>query len=500
MIRQLYPHLIWEKQDAFRQSTGQCDCDCACTFTLPANSRPITRSFDGLLYKSPSLQAQPLTDKHSVIFDTIRGSIAVADLETVTLLDDFAYPAQFDSVFDANRNGNRATFEDILKSLVSLGFLVSSGASTAPVIDVSSILSAWLHLTDRCNLRCAYCYLSHTPVDMNANTGRAVVDSIFRSAVANGYQTIKLKYAGGEPLLRFPLIKDLHQYAQVLARKYDLDLDGVVLSNGTLLTMEMIETMQRLGLRLMISLDGIGEYHDCHRSFPDGSGSFDSVTQAIDLALGSRLVPDISITISGRNAAGLAQVVGWVLDRDLPFSINFYRENSQSARQTDLQLEDTRIIMGMLEAYAVIEAHLPHDSLLASLIDRGNLAATHLRPCNVGQSYLAFDAQGYVAKCQMDMMHTVTNCNDPDPLKTLSKSTKGLQNPSVDAKIKCQNCQWRYWCAGGCPLQSYLANGCYDGKSPYCTIYQVLYPEIIRLEGLRLLYQAEIEIESQVAS
>jgi len=326
---------------------------------------------------------------------------------------------------------------------------------------------------------------------MNANIGHDVVNAVFRSAVANGYQAVKLKYAGGEPLLRFPLIKNLHQHARTLARKYDLDLDGVVLSNGTLLTTEMVETMQHLGLRLMISLDGVGEYHDCHRSFPDSSGSFDSVTQAIDLALGNRLAPDISITISGRNAAGLAQVVGWVLDRDLPFSINFYRENSQSARQTDLQLEDTRIIMGMLEAYAVIEAHLPHHSLLASLIDRGNLAAPHLRPCNVGQSYLAFDVQGRVAKCQMDMMRTVTSCHDPDPLKTLSKSTKGLQNPSVDAKIKCQNCQWRYWCAGGCPLQSYLANGCYDGKSPYCTIYQALYPEIIRLEGLRLLCQAE---------
>ncbi len=360
-------------------------------------------------------------------------------------------------------------------------------ACAEPGVSEPQTLIAWLHLTDRCNLRCVYCYLPHTRAEMSAETGRTTIDATFRSALANGYRQIKLKYAGGEPLLCFPLITELHRHAQTLASRHSLNLDGVILSNGTLLTPETIETMQSLGLRLMISLDGLGDYHDCQRYYADGYGSFNAVVDAIDMAVSHGLVPDISITISGRNAKGLPDLVEWVLERKLPFGLNFYRENDFSACQINLQLEEERIVSGMLSAYQVIESNLPRHSLLASLADRANLSAPHLRTCSVGNSYLVFDCHGRVAKCQMDMGHAITDINDPDPLTTVRKSPVGVHNLKVDEKGECQDCQWRYWCAGGCPLMAYRTTGRYDTKSPNCNIYKALYPAVIRLEGLRLL-------------
>ncbi len=102
---------------------------------------------------------------------------------------------------------------------------------------------------------------------MPSETGGAAVYATIRSALANGFKQVKLKYAGGEPLLRFPLIVELHSYAQALAEKCGIDLEGVVLSNGTLLTAKMVETLKSLGLQLMISLDGLGSYHDAHRPY-----------------------------------------------------------------------------------------------------------------------------------------------------------------------------------------------------------------------------------------
>lgn len=46
---------------------------------------------------------------------------------------------------------------------------------------------------------------------------------------------------------------------------------------------------------------------------------------------------------------------------------------------------------------------------------------------------------------------------------------------------------WRYWCAGGCPVATFAATGRYDVKSPNCGIYKAIYPEALKLEGLRLL-------------
>ena len=40
------------------------------------------------------------------------------------------------------------------------------------------------------------------------------------------------KFAGGEATLNFPLIWELHRYAQVQASAHELALEAVVLSNG----------------------------------------------------------------------------------------------------------------------------------------------------------------------------------------------------------------------------------------------------------------------------
>ncbi|MBN2004749.1 MAG: SPASM domain-containing protein [Anaerolineae bacterium] len=366
----------------------------------------------------------------------------------------------------------------------------SSAISLFPRSAQSSIslpipLSVWLHLTDRCTLRCAYCYLPHTPADMAPATGRAAMDAVFRSALSHHYEGVKFKYSGGEPLLRFPLLLDLHRYAQSCAKRAGIALDGVILSNGTLLTPEIVRQMQRSGLRLMVSLDGLGAYHDCQRAYAGGRGSFTEVARGIEMALAGGLVPDISITISGRNAPGLPDVVAWMLERELPFSFNFYRANLQPA-QPGLQLDEQLVLEKVRAAYKVIERSLPQRSLSTALADHVNLAAPHLRACNVGQHYLVFDTLGRVSKCHMDMAHPLTNYDDPDPLATVRAAPTGLQNPPVDQKPDCQNCEWRYWCAGGCPLQAHFVYGSYRAKSPNCNLYKALLPELVRLESLRL--------------
>lgn len=359
-------------------------------------------------------------------------------------------------------------------------------AIPAPPVETPLVLAAWLHVTDRCNLRCDYCYTAHSAAEMSPAVGRAAIDAVFRSAAAHGYRAVKLKYAGGEPLLRLPFVLDLHRYAQSQADRLGLALGGIVLSNGTLLTAAMVAQMRAAGLRLMLSLDGVGAAHDSQRHYADGRGSFTEVARAVDLALAGGLTPEISITVSGRNAAGLAETVAWALSRGLPFSLNFYREHSKSDCQSDLRLEDDRIIAGMLAAYRVIESSLPHRSLLGSLADRANLSAPHLRTCSAGQSYLAFDTHGRVSKCQMDMAQAVTDCTDPDPLATCRHSDIGLCNPPVDEKDDCRACAWRYVCGGGCPLQTQRTAGSYHARSPYCAIYQALLPEVVHLETMRL--------------
>lgn len=366
-------------------------------------------------------------------------------------------------------------------------------------------LSAWIHITDRCNLRCSYCFLRHRKDDLAPEIGQEIIDAVFRSARLHKIREVKLKYAGGEPLIRAGTIWKLHQYARKQAPD-GLAVRGIVLSNGTLLTPEIITQLKELDLELMISLDGLGEIHDRQRPLAGGGSTSAQAQAAIDLAIRYDFWPVISVTVTGQNASSLADLVAWLVDpqrrsqdnpkKALKFSLNFYRENDCVGQPLNLQLKDEAIIQGVLAAYQVLEENLPGYSLLGGLADRANFITAHDRPCGVGENYLVFDTRGQVSKCQMVMDQVVTTAADPDPLKTIQQEKSGLQNPPITEKHECAACQWKSWC-GSCPYAAFRATGNYAAKSENCQIYQAIYPQLVRLEGLRLLKEKGIAIPVQ---
>ncbi len=502
----------------FRQhrptDTGGNDCACAIERLIQVSSFHSNEDdcvcFPGLAGKLGFLPAQatrwqaapavlvlPLTSEKTLLVNPeTGGQVAVFDRTEL---------ARF-QVFEVSPK--LCDDSALVSTWAELGLLTpatSDCACAATEIDsrarqtIPTVLTAWLQLTDRCNLRCDYCYLPHVSEEMSLETGMAAVDAVFRSARANGFGQVKFKYSGGEPLLRFPLILELQRYAQILADEQGLGLEGVVLSNGTLLMPEMVAQMRELGLRLMLSLDGLGAVHDAQRRYVGGRGSFTDVAEAVDLALAGGLTPQISVTVSGRTAAALPETLAWILARDLPFSLNFYRENDFSAGQADLRLDEQKIIAGMLAGFRVLEENLPRRPFLSGLIDRANLAFSHSHTCGVGQNYLVFDQHGRVAKCQMTLGQPLTDVSAADPLAVLRADSLGVQNLPVDEKKGCGECPWKAWCAGGCPLATYRATGQYDSRSPNCRIYQALFPEALRLEGLRLLkYQDDPQVVEKI--
>ena len=475
-----------------RQTGGQCDCDCdcACSGTLKYELLDSQSEAGWLLKRSPDSHSLQVDGDHAIYYGPFHAPAVLnkAAEQILTAFDRKAaaiYPVdRFAEVLDPG------LFQGAVARLLEAQLLIPDRAEPVVRTISDSMLTAWLHVTDRCNLRCDYCYLPHAPHDMSWETGQSVVAASFRSAQANGFGRVKLKYSGGEALLRLPYVIRLHEYARNTSALFDIDLDGVVLSNGTLLTPPRVQEIRQAGLRLMVSLDGIDEGHDTQRSYIGGRSSCSSAMRGILAALEQGLTPDVSITVSGKNVEDLPAVVEWILDHDLPFSFNFYRENDLSISCHALQLKEQKIIEGVLDAYRVIESRLPRQSLLSALVDRANLSIAHSRTCGVGDNYLVFDSLGNVSKCQMQMSQAVTTARAGDPLMMIRTDQVGIQNLPVDQKVDCRDCAWKYWCTGGCPLSTFRAAGRYDVKSPNCNIYRTLYPAAMRLEGLRLMRYA----------
>ncbi|OQY27763.1 MAG: hypothetical protein B6244_09670 [Candidatus Cloacimonetes bacterium 4572_55] len=504
-LRTSVPFLIRGKDQS--ASVSQCQCDCACETPLSSvKSGRLDQDQLGLAdaivsdtryIRSPIYSVNPITIGFSRFFAILGpDGVSTANSSALEVID---YFQQYNSFQEASSHWEKKWGKDqaqkILNELIESKIIVPEGHAESELTRKSEVLSAWLHITDRCNLRCAYCYLPHKKEDMSLETGKKAIDAIFRSAVKHNYREIKLKYAGGEPLLNFEKVRVLHDYALDLARpglfsKEGISLRGIILSNGTRLTPDMVHAMRSSGLNLMISLDSIKSKQGNPRTYADGRDSSADVVESIETALDHGLVPDISVTVSGRNANELPEIVTWLMERDISFSLNFYRENDYSAKQDDLQLEEEKIIESMRAAYKIIEENLPDRALLNCLIDRVSISAPHETACAAGESYLVFDPQGNVRKCQMQdpVSDSISaSIKDDDPLGKIRADTQGIQNFSVDEKSECASCEWKYWCAGGCPLTAYRTTGSYQKKSPNCHIYQELLPDAVRLEGLRLL-------------
>ena len=350
--------------------------------------------------------------------------------------------------------------------------------------DNPAVLTLWLHLTDACNLDCPYCYVQKRSRSMTVEAADQALTHLIRQAGGQGFQRLKLKYAGGEPTLVWERLRAIHRLAVERAHEAGLGLEAILLTNGTRLNRTRVLWLREHGFRVSISLDGLGALHDRLRPARDGQSTFQRLAHAIDdvlLPLGVR--PNITITVTRWNAAALAETLTWVLDRDLPFSINFYRSPWNKATDEDLHVETQALISGMRAAFQVLEQRLPTWPFLDGLMDRGT-GLPHQYACGVGRSYLVVTPDGQIAPCHMRMDATL----GPAATFHLRQLPQvPIRNLPVDQRANCLTCPFRYLCGGGCPLEAFRYSGHWDGPNPNCVIYQTLYPEALRLEGLRLL-------------
>jgi uncharacterized protein len=460
--------------------------DCACPVSRTETGPPPPTSLPaGPLARARSLVDVALDDGwHAVFGPDGGGGVVVLDEAARRLLDRLDEPRTAADLAPDGDDGTAVTA--VLLRMLQNGVVHEAGAAPAVEFRESTELTAWLHITNACNLRCPYCYVDKTDEAMEPALAGEIVESLVRSAVDNGFRSLRLKYAGGEASLNMAVLLAMHDRAVALCGENGLALSTVVLSNALAISRRTARELAVRGIAVMVSLDGIGAAHDAQRPTLTGNPSFARVLRSIDTLVAAGIPPHLSITITNRNVAAVAEVVRFAVERDLTFSFNFFRDNDCSASFDDLQYEEREMIEGLRAAFAVIAELLPPWSVLGSVLDRGQLLAPRQKACGVGDDYVVVDQRGRIAKCHMDLESTVGDIRTVDPVRAVRSDLLGIQNLLVDQKEGCRDCSWRHWCAGGCSVATFRATGRFDVRSPNCNIYRAIYPDAVRLEGLRL--------------
>ena len=478
--------------------SGECDCPCACPAPMVTSGNT---SVEALLQEIKTGAIQDVYPNQDTFMNHVgeytlalsaRGrGVVVLDAEASRLLG-LSAPSTLNDLRTKFLEWPAKMFEQTIALLLAQNVLSSPQAQiTGSPRSKLGVLTVWLHLTNQCNLSCKYCYVSQNGQRMTASTAQCSVDAVFRSALAYGYPRVKLKYTGGEPTLNFDALCAAQRRAEGLSAQTGIGLEAALLTNGVHITDTQIDTLLAHDIRVMVSLDGVGQYQDMQRPLAGSSdGSFDLVDRTLDRLSARGVSPHISITITRQSLSGLADLVDYLLDRQLRFSFNFYREPDCSPEHAKLSFTSEEMIRELQLAFRVIERRLPEYSLLSNLADRADVQIPHSWACGVGQNYVVIDCHGNVSKCQMDMKHPVTTIDADNPLAIVRADADGVQNLPVDQK-ECSDCVWRHRCTGGCPRLTFQRTGRYDAKSPLCEVYQAILPEVVRLEALRLLKYEE---------
>jgi uncharacterized protein len=141
--------------------------------------------------------------------------------------------------------------------------------------------SAVLMMTNRCNLRCTYCYANAgeepRPAEMTWPITRSVIDFVAHNASETGNEPPSLTFhGGGEPTMHWDLLVRAVEYA----RSLNPDTRVSMSSNGV-----WSEDQRRFICEhftdVSLSMDGLVEVQDSQRPRPDGGPSATSVWENI---------------------------------------------------------------------------------------------------------------------------------------------------------------------------------------------------------------------------
>lgn len=144
------------------------------------------------------------------------------------------------------------------------------------------ISSAFLNVTQKCNLACKYCFVCQQPKEITYEVAQDAAKFLARNALESGTRP-SINFFGGEPMLRYKdIIKPLTEWIRdVYGDSFELSLT----TNGTLLTEEIMEFFDKNNIGMLFSIDGDKTTQDINRPYHSGKGSFESLEPIIDLVL-----------------------------------------------------------------------------------------------------------------------------------------------------------------------------------------------------------------------
>lgn len=352
-----------------------------------------------------------------------------------------------------------------------------------------------LLLTDKCSMRCVYCYSNGGELTrtMKWKTAKAALDWIINHVRHQGRNRFFVSFhGGGEVTTALPVMKRCVKYVRDLAQSNGLEVRIEAGLNGVM-TKPVMEWVSNNLDGATLSLDGLPTIQDRQRPLANGKDSFDIVDASLKYFDDKGFKYGIRATVMGE---GLKQLVDSITFMARNYSAKVIQVEPMfpigRAQTQNLMPVDPLLFVKHFRAAREV-AQRYHKELKYSGARFATLTNIF---CKAVASSFAITPDGEVTSCyeitdpsdkRTELFYYGSLDSDTGQFTFDEDKLGTLQSLTVENKTFCRNCFCKYHCAGDCPAKLAALGDAWDPSSnPRCHVNRELTKDQIK-EWLTLL-------------
>jgi radical SAM protein with 4Fe4S-binding SPASM domain len=314
-------------------------------------------------------------------------------------------------------------------------------------------ISGSIEVTERCNLRCAHCYINQPAGDREIMARELTYQqwcSIIDQIVDEGCMWLLL--TGGEPFVR-PDFLDIYTYC----KKKGLLI--TLFTNGTLITPEIADYLSDY-CPFSVEITVYGRTKETYERVTGVPGSYERCMRGIELLLERKIPLKLKTMAMTLNVHELDDLKQWAKDLGLEFRWDplLNPRLDGSAGPTQFRLPPQRVLELDLKDQERVQAFLE----FAESPFWGSPNSDSLYTCGAGRTSFAINSSGSLGVCLMarDPGYDLPNGSFREGWRDIEKSVL------VRRRLKdtpCRTCDLHALC-GQCPGWALMENG--DAETP----------------------------------
>lgn len=393
-----------------------------------------------------------------------------------------------------NQIKSKRLSDDIQFKLIQRGFASISENDTFKSIPEISPKFFIIDVTRACNLRCSYCFrnLDDKVSTISAEMLEKIIEYVINYAKQNRISEIHIQPWGGEPLIAFDRIAQMHRLLNESNIKFQISVE----TNGCLVTKKMAERLNEMNIGVGVSLDGLPITHNSQRPTMSDGPSYNMVYRGIKNLWDAGYKDKLGIvTVLTQNNKKYFNDILDFYTQELKinkFKLNIVKDSPNLKDKNicltpdeyaELQLNLLNKLIKLNKAgYKITEFNI-RDKLL-NLLVRGKMNICISQGCLGGIKLIGFDQTGHIYPCDLTDYpeFSIGTIEDGDLISLISASQKTNEFFNPKHSPLCTDCAWWFYCKGGCTSALKYRNNKIEGVDKFeCNVNRKLYPVLLNL-------------------